>query len=282
MSVQVIEYFYKGGVFMFSTKNLKVDIGGAYMEAAAFGKGRKNLIILPGLGDGLTTVGGKALAMAFMYRCFTKDYRVFMMSRRKPLPENFDTKAMAADIKTAMDKLGIGRADFVGVSMGGMIAQHFAASYPERTGKCVFAVTAARSNDMISTNIEEWAEMARQGKGAKLMESNVRNMYSDEYYRKNRWLTPIMGKLTVPKNPERFLRMAKACAEHDAFAVLKDIKAPVLIIGGTDDRTVGAEASEEMAREISGAKIFMYRGYRHALYEEAPDFNKRVLDFLNE
>lgn len=267
---------------MFGAKNLKIDMDGAFMEIAAFGKGERNLIILPGLGDGLTTVGGKAFPMALMYRLFAKDFRVFMMSRRKPLPADFDTEKMAADIAAAMDKLGIEKANFVGVSMGGMITQHFCADFPERVSKAVLVVTAAKPSEILSANIEEWTEMAKRGDGAALMDSNVRNMYSDGYYRKNRWLTPIMGKIAVPKNPERFLSMAKACAEHDAFSKLEKIKAPVLIICGTEDRTVGADASYEMAKKIPGARLFAYEGFRHALYEEAPDFNKKVLDFLNE
>ena len=76
--------------------------------------------------------------------------------------------------------------------------------------------------------------------------------------------------------------MAKACLEHDAFSVLKDIKAPTLIFGGTEDRTVGAEASKLLAAEIPGSEIFMYEGLRHAVYDEAADFNKRVLEFLKK
>ena len=76
--------------------------------------------------------------------------------------------------------------------------------------------------------------------------------------------------------------MAKACLEHDAFSVLKDIKAPTLIIGGSADRTVGAEASKILAAEIPGSEIFMYEGLRHAVYDEAADFNKRVMEFLKK
>ena len=265
---------------MFGIKNLMVDIGGAKIPAAAFGKGKKNLIMLPGLGDGLTTVKGKAIPMAFMYREFMKDFTVYMMSRREPLPESFSTKDMAADIACFMERMGIEKASVLGVSMGGMIAQHFAADFPEKTEKLILVVTAPKSNEIMESCISEWMEQAKNGKGAKLMESNVRNMYSDEYYRKNRWLTPVMGKIAVPKDCSRFLSMAKACLEHDASSVLKNIKAPVLIIGGTKDRTVGAEASEILAKEIPGAEILMYPGLRHAVYDEAADFNKRVLEFL--
>ena len=265
---------------MFNAKNLLVDIGDAKVPVAAFGKGKKNLIMLPGLGDGLTTVKGKAFFMALMYREFAKDFRIFMMSRREPFPKDFSTKDMAVDVAKTMDALGIEKASVFGVSMGGMIAQHFAADFPEKTEKLVLAATAPKSNKIMENCISEWTEQAKNGKGADLMESNVKNMYTDGYYRKNRWLTLITGKIAVPKDTSRFVEMAKACLEHDAFPVLKNIKAPVLIIGGTDDRTVGAEGSEILAREIPDAKLIMYPGLRHAVYDEAPDFNKRIFDFL--
>ena len=115
------------------------------MHYVRFGRGGKNLVILPGLGDGLTTVKGTALPMALMYRTFARDYTVYMFSRRNHLPEGYDTRSMARDLKEAMNALNIDRADLLGVSMGGMIAQHFAADYPDRIGKLVLAVTSRRS-----------------------------------------------------------------------------------------------------------------------------------------
>ena len=265
---------------MLGAKNLIVDIGGAKIPCAVFGKGKKNLIMLPGLGDGLTTVKGKALPMALMYKEFAKDFTVYMMSRREPLPEDFSTKDMAADIALFMEKSGIEKASIFGVSMGGMIAQHFAADFTEKTEKLILAATAPKSNDTMKSCVPEWVELARNGKGAELMDSNVKNMYSDDYYRKNRWLTPITGKIAVPKDCSRFLSMAKACLEHDAFPVLKNIKAPVLIIGGEEDRTVGPEGSKILAKEIPDAEIFMYPGLRHAVYDEGKDFNRRIFEFL--
>ena len=128
-----------------------------------FGTGTKNLILLPGLGDGLRTTKGTALPMALYYRSLTKDYTVYMISRKSDLSEGHSTRDMARDLKAAMEELGIKKASLVGVSMGGMIAQHFAADYPEKVEKLVLVATCARENPVLLESLEEWIACARAG-----------------------------------------------------------------------------------------------------------------------
>ena len=61
-----------------SAKNDTLRLSDGTMHYVRFGRGKKTLIMLPGLGDGLTTVKGTALPMALMYRIFAKDYTVYM------------------------------------------------------------------------------------------------------------------------------------------------------------------------------------------------------------
>ena len=264
-----------------SIRNGTLQLGDDTMHYIRFGRGTKTLIMLPGLGDGLTTVKGTALPMALVYRIFAKDYTVNMFSRRNHLPQGHTTRDMARDLKAAMDVLDIEKADLMGVSMGGMIAQHFAADYPERLGKLVLVATCSRPNPILTESVQEWIDLARRGDHAAFMDSNLRRMYSDAYYRKNRWMAPLVGRLTKPKSYERFFIQADACLTHDASERLGEIDAPTLVIGGEQDHALGAEASREMAAAIPGARLKMYPEWGHGLYEEAGDFNRIVLDFLN-
>ena len=122
-------------------KNGTLRISDASMDYIRFGSGKKALVLLSGLGDGLKTVKGTALPMSLMYRSFGRHYTVYAFSRRNAPPEGFNTRDMARDVKAAMDALGIQKAHVFGVSMGGMIAQHLAADYPEAVEKLVLAVT---------------------------------------------------------------------------------------------------------------------------------------------
>ena len=262
------------------TKNGRLSLDGTTMDYIRFGTGRRALILLPGLGDGLRTVRGTALPMALMYRLFAKDFTVYCFSRKNRLPEGYTTREMARDLKNAMDRLGIEKADLFGVSMGGMIAQHFAADYPDRLHKLVLAVTCPRPNPILTESIEEWVSLARRGDAAGFMESNVHRIYSEPYYHRNKWLTPIVGVLTRPKSYDRFFVQARACLTHDAFDRLGTIQAPTLVIGGAKDKTLGVQASLDMAFAIPSARLKVYPDWGHGVYEEAPDFNETVLNFL--
>ena len=263
-------------------KNGVLQLTDATMHYIRFGKGKKTLVMLPGLGDGLTTVKGTALPMALMYRIFARDYTVYMFSRRNSLPHGSTTRDMARDVKTALDVLGIAKCDLFGASMGGMIAQHFAADYPEMVGKLVLCVTCAEPNATLIESVNEWISLAKQRNHAAFMDSNLLRMYSDAYYRKNKWMIPLLGLLTKPKSYERFFIQAEACLTHNALERLPQITAPTLVIGGEKDLALGAEASRAIAAALPGAKLHMYPEWGHALYEEAKDFNPLVLSFLQE
>ena len=265
-----------------NAKNGTLKIGGTTMDYIRFGTGERILVMLPGLGDGLRSMKGTALPMAFMYREFARDFTVYAFSRKNALPEGYTTHDMARDQAEAMEQLGIQKADIFGVSMGGMIAQYLAIDYPERVNKLILTVTSARPNPILTESIEEWVSCAMRDDHTALMDSNVRRIYSDGYYRKNKWMVPIMGKLTKPKSYDRFYVQAGACLTHDAYESLNQIKTPTLVIGGEKDLSLGGDASKEIAEKIPSAELRMYEQWGHGLYEEAKDFNQAVLCFLRK
>lgn len=263
-------------------KNGVIHLKGDTMYYVRFGRGPKTLILLPGLGESLTTVKGTALPMAFMYREFAKDYTVYMFSRRNNLPEGTSIRDIARDLNEATNILGITKAHLVGVSMGGMIAQHFAADYPEKIDRLVLVVTCAQPNPIITESINEWIDLAKRGDHVCFMTSNMRRMYSDSYYHKHKWLLPIIARLTKPRSYDRFFIQANACLVNDSSQRLAHITSPTLVIGGEKDIALGAEPSREIAAAIPGARLKMYPNLGHGLYEEATDFNRIIHDFLLE
>ena len=179
-----------------------------------------------------------------------------------------------------MEALGISSASVVGVSQGGMIAQHLALEYPERVEKLVLAVTLSRPNPTMQDTLHAWITMAECGDYKRLIVDTAEKSYSDAYLRLRRPLLPLLMLCGKPKEVSRFLIEAASCLSHNTYDRLPAIQCPTLVLGGSADRIVGAQASREIAGQIHGSELYLYDGLGHAAYEEAKDFPMRVLRFL--
>ena len=104
-------------------KNACLRLKNGEMDYICFGSGTRTLVMLPGVGDGLKTVRGMALPFALLYRKLSRDFTVYVFSRRRQLPGSMSTREMAEDVDEAMTQLGLRASNVVGVSQGGMIAQ---------------------------------------------------------------------------------------------------------------------------------------------------------------
>ena len=263
-----------------NAKNLRAEINGGTTEYLSFGEGSRDLIIIPGVGDGFKTAKGMAIPFSVLYRDFAKDFKVWFVSRRNDLPEGFSTRDMAEDLAALMEKEGIGKASILGVSQGGMIAQWLAIDYPEKVDRLVLAVTASRPNPLMKDAIGDWFGMAERDDYAGIMLDTAKRSYTGSFLKKNLRQYRLLSGLTKPKDYTRFRVEAESCLTHDAFDELPKIGAKTLVIGGGKDLIVGREASVELADRIEGSELFIYEDLAHGLYEQAKDFNERVLTFL--
>lgn len=266
----------------YNAQNHRVDIDGDTMNYIVFGKGEKSLIILPGLGDGLVPVHGKlqAITLVLSFKIFAQHFKVYMFSRKNNIVKNYSTKDMAEDQARVMKALNIEKANIMGVSQGGMIAQHLAIHYPCMVEKLVLAVTTSQPNEMIQKVVSNWIKLAKKGNYKELMIDTAEKSYSENFLKKYRRLYPLLTKMSKPKNFDRFIIQAFSCIQHDTYSELEKLECPTMIIGGAKDKIVGGEASEQMAAKIKDCNIFMYKDLGHGAYEEAKDFNMRVLKFL--
>ncbi len=270
---------YGGNVPMH--KNGCVNVGDTDMYYVAFGEGKKNLVVLPGLSDGLWTVNGKAWLLAGTYKKFFKDYTVYMFSRKNVIPEGYSIKEMADDQATAMKNLGIEKAIVMGVSQGGMIAQFLAANYPELVKKLLLVVTAPYANETIKEVVTKWIDMTTSSTHTELMLDTAEKVYTKEYNENNKKYLSVLARFTKPKNYDRFRKNAYAILGFDARPVLSQIKCPTYIMSGNCDNTVGNDAPYELRDGISNNELIIFDGLGHGLFEEDRNFYSKVLDICN-
>ena len=264
---------------MLNPKNGRLRITTGEMDYIRFGSGERNLIMLPGVGDGLKTVKSMSVPFSILYRELARDFTVYVFSRRTGLPEHMSTREMAEDLNEGMEQLELRNSAVVGVSQGGMIAQWLAIDHPDKTGKLVLVVTLSRPNETVRDVIARWMDMAKCGDYKGILIDTAERSYSDKRLKTARMEYRILGDIGKPKSFQRFLTQAESCAAHDAYDNLKKISCPTLVIGGKKDRIVTGQASEEIAEGIPDCRLYLYDGLGHGLYEEAPDFLRRVADF---
>lgn len=270
---------------MFSgAKGGSLKFGSTTMDYITFGRGKKVLVLIPGLSDGLKTVKGTQKAMALMYRRYARDFRVYVFSRKNDLQQGYSTEDMAREVKEAMDRLGITSAYVKGLSQGGMIAQHLAINEPRVVEKLVIAVSLARPNETIRRVVAHWLDLAKAGDYKNLVIDSMEKNYTEAYIKKKKYrlLYPLITRIGKPKDFSRFIVQGEACMSHNAYDKLERIQCPALVIGGGQDQVVGANTSGEMAEKIPRCRLVLFPGLGHGAYAETKEFDREVLRFLKE
>jgi len=262
---------------LYNLKEATLKIDNTSINYAVFGNGTKPLVIIPGLT--LRDVKGAGWSLAYMYRIFAKDYRVYVFDKKEIIPEGYKIKNLADDLAHAMRELDIKNAHIFGVSQGGMVAQCLALDYPELVDKLVLGVTLSRNNSTVENVIQKWVQLSEKNDFEGIVADMMEIMYSESYVKKYRWLFPILTKISKPKDKNRFMTLAKACLTCDTYDRLEEIQCPTLVLGGKQDQIVTGEASEEIAEKLN-CEIYMYERLGHSAYEEAVDFNERIYKFL--
>ena len=246
-----------------------------------FGVGNRDLLILPGL----STVGiaGKGESLAGRYSALGKDHRVTVLDMPQPIPEDFTFETAARTAALAMESLGIARADVLGISMGGMIAQYLALCRPEMVRSMVLVSTVSGPDRILKENLDRWIRTAPNARRRELEKTMFALMHTQSH-------TERFSGLLFPENSpagdyekefdrKRFVALCRLCLSCSVYERLSGIAVPALVIGGAGDRVMDPE-SFRLTAEGLGCELFIYPELGHALYDEAADFLQRVLSFF--
>lgn len=247
------------------------------MDYCRFGNGKKNLVILPGMS--IKPVVPMAAAIAQAYRIFTEDYTVCLFDRKQDMEIGYSVEDMAQDTYEAMIRLNINKADVFGVSQGGMMALELAICHPESVEKLVLGSTLARKNACEEKCMTEWIALAEKKNAAALNRSFRETVYSEEYLTQYADVFRFIENDVTVEEFRRTIILAKACLSFDVYDRLSDVKCPAFVLGSWKDKALSGRASTELAEKLQ-CRLFMYEGYSHAVYDEAPDYKERVLEFL--
>jgi 3-oxoadipate enol-lactonase len=213
------------------------------------------------------------------FRVLRYDQRGHGCSPAPPGP--YTIAELAGDALDVLDRLGLERVSFCGVSLGGMTGMWLAVNAPERLDRLALCCTSAYLPPR-----ENWTERAATVR-ASGMEAVVDAALE-------RWFTPALAELR-PDGVERTRRAllnvsaegyagcCEAIAAHDLRAELGSIRVPTLVLAAADDPATPPEHGRLIAEAVEGARLVVLERGRHLVAVEQPDdFTRAVLAHLTE
>jgi proline iminopeptidase len=181
---------------------------------------------------------------------------------------------MAADTAGLLDALKIERAHIVGASMGGMIAQVFAARYPQRTLSLTSIMSSSGNKKVSRAKKEAMQALLSRPADPKDEDSVIEHLVgvfgvigSPGYPAEHGELRQRIGRSVrrgyYPAGTAR--QLLAILASGDRRRLLASIEAPTLVIHGAADPLVPVAAGRDTAHHIKGARLMVIDGMGHDL-----------------
>ncbi|RLJ67860.1 3-oxoadipate enol-lactonase [Sulfurisoma sediminicola] len=257
---------------------MKIKANGIDIHYEISGKGP--LVTLShSLASDLTMWDGLAAALAGRYTVLRYDTRGHGATDAPDGPYSF--AQLVGDVAGLLDQLSIERTHFVGLSMGGMIAQHFALAHPGRMDKLVVASSSSRTPPEARAIWDERIAVARaQGMQAHV-EATLGRWFTASWRASHPEVMARIGALITATPVAGYAGCGAAICDLDLTDKLAAVRAPTLVLVGADDPGTPPASSEAIARAIPGARLEIVPAASHLLnIEQAATFNRLVGDFL--
>jgi pimeloyl-ACP methyl ester carboxylesterase len=220
------------------------------------------------------------------FRCIDFDMRGYGQSER-PF-QQYNMEVWADDVAGLMDHLGLGLAHIHGTSMGGMVAQQFAAKYPARTQRLVINCSAAKLDYAGILTFRGWIDIAeRFGVGSRSLAELIAIQALSRRFLDGPSgpgaVDMIQDILQKCNRVDVFKLACQAMIDMDLRPLLPMITAPTLVIGGDEDmmtpwqQAESGAGQEYLAQHIKGAKKHVINGSSHSTLFDGTEENCRVV-----
>jgi len=237
-----------------------------------------------GAGYPLVLISGFTSSMDWwdpeMIEYLSRKYKVLIFDNRgagrTETPENevFTIEMFANDTVSLMRSLGIDRANIIGYSLGGLIAQALALKYSQNVNRLVLCSTFPGGKDMIPPSREVMKIfMDKSGGYEEQFKRNIFLMFPDSYFKSNidYFLNFKERYMEAPISLANAKRQFVAGLSTSTYDHLHNINIPTLVMTGEEDILIPPENSEKIAEQIPRAKLIKYKGAGHGFMSQMRD-----------
>lgn len=194
---------------------------------------------------------------------------------------SYSIRLFAEDWVALMEAFRIDRAHVLGLSMGGAIAMQLAAEHSQRVQSLVLVDTWAFPHPDFLAMLRQRLEALATGDLAAYAEAVIPQLYSPEFIRANPKALADYRARATSLDPGTLRSSVQACMVHDMLGRLQTIKAPTLVLVGSEDRLLPPFHSEYLQRAIPGARLSVIKASGHFPHLERPrEFFQAVTEFL--
>lgn len=183
---------------------------------------------------------------------------------------------LVADAAALIEHLALPPVVFVGLSIGGMVAQGLAAERPDLVRGVVLSNTAGKIGTPDVWN--ERRRAVREG-GIGALADGVLDRWFTPAFRAERADELALWRHMLTRTPVAgYLGCCAAIAETDLRDSTAALSLPALVIAGTDDGSTPPDLVREMADSIAGSRFELIRGAGHIPCVERPETTARAID----
>ena len=190
---------------------------------------------------------------------------------------------LSAQLAGVLAAHNIARAHVAGISLGGLIAQHFAATRPDLVDRLILIDTTPRYTDELRRMWDERAATARGAGVAAMVSGLLAIWFSADALGRDHAGVRYVRETLARASGEGYALACEALRDADLRALAPKIAARTLVVCGDDDIPSFLDAARWLAAEISQAELAWIKGAKHASVLEQPDEARRLMRrFLRE
>ncbi|MFF2890142.1 alpha/beta fold hydrolase [Paenibacillus sp. NPDC057967] len=235
------------------------------------------LVLANSIATSMNMWEGQITELSKHFRVLRYDYRGHGDSETPDGPYSIDR--LGRDVTELLDALHIDRVHFLGLSLGGVIAQWVGIYAPERIDRLILSNTSSYLGPA-----EQWqgliTSVLEPGKLPEFADRFIQNWFPSHMLESENPQVASFREMVLATRPQGIAGSWAAIRDMDMRRTAALIKSPTLVIGGLYDTVTLPAHSEWIAETVPNAKLLLLPVVHLSNVEDQAGFLSAVLDFL--
>jgi 3-oxoadipate enol-lactonase len=190
----------------------------------------------------------------------------------------YSMERLGRDVLGVLDALGIGKINWCGLSMGGMVGMWLGANAANRVDKLILSNTSAYFPD--KSMWEGRIKLVREKGLAAIVDANMERWFTKGFRERSPGAMAKMREMFLATKVEGYVGCGEAIRDMDHRPLLPKISRPTLVIAGRQDPATTLEAGEYIKQHVPGATIAVLEAAHISNLEQPQAYADTVLGFL--